>query len=203
MTRRSSFQKKKSWLDKDAHLFQPAKKTLELPRHKTHGNSFLKNNQECGTITLSAMDQLFSWQIRDVAVSTYCLTGNLLGSHGGWMHKGKRKFNNLLIFSYCNMYELSPFGLAWHLLETNGFVYVKSDAISSEVNILRLPASRPTVPSKTNLFFSCSCNTRSSTVPSAIKRTARMQRCWPRRWVRSMACISAAVQLMKQKNDMV
>ena len=53
----------------------------------------------------------------------------------------------------------------------------------------------PTVPSNTNLFFSCNCNTRSSTVPSAMNRTARTGRCCPRRCVRSIACISAALHL--------
>jgi hypothetical protein len=37
----------------------------------------------------------------------------------------------------------------------------------------------PTVPSNTRRFFSCSCRIRSSTVPSAMKRTALMGRHWP------------------------
>mmetsp|Transcript_16680 Transcript_16680/g.34361 ORF Transcript_16680/g.34361 Transcript_16680/m.34361 type:complete len:317 (-) Transcript_16680:342-1292(-) len=64
--------------------------------------------------------------------------------------------------------------------------------MSSTVNIFRLAASLPTVPSKTSLFFSWSCSTRSSTVPSAMNLTARMGLYWPSLWVLSMACISAA-----------
>jgi hypothetical protein len=66
-------------------------------------------------------------------------------------------------------------------------LYVNSAFISSTVSILREAASLPTVPSKTSRFFSWSCSTRSSTVPSAMNLTARMGRCCPRRCVRSMA----------------